>query len=134
MLLCFQHHPGRTQDRLGRKRQGGVARQAHPHSAVGESLDHHVHERRPAAAQAGHRVEQGFRQRERLADRVEQFLDQGRVFRPCAGPGGEPGCALADQARRVRHDADEPMIRQQPVGQLLERDPGRDRDDDMPRR
>ena len=79
MRARFQHHLRRAEHRLRRQRRRHVARQAHAHAAVAQRLDHHVDERRPAAAQAGHGVEQVFRQAERPADGVEQPLDQGHV-------------------------------------------------------
>ena len=65
----FQHHLRRSQHRLRRQRRGHVARQTHAHAAVGQRLDHQIHERRPAAGQAGDGVEQMLGQPKRHARR-----------------------------------------------------------------
>ena len=54
----FQHHFGGTGDRLPHKRSHHVARQSHPHAAIREHLDHHIHKRRAGSGRAHHRIEQ----------------------------------------------------------------------------
>ncbi len=49
----FAHQLGRSEYRLRCQAGSHIARQAHHHAAVSESLDDHINVRRPAATQPG---------------------------------------------------------------------------------
>jgi hypothetical protein len=71
----------RTQRGLHRERERGFAGQPHLHPAVDQGLDHQEDERRPAAAQARHRVEQPLGHLHRQPHRAEERPDDLGVRR-----------------------------------------------------
>ena len=114
----------------GLRGQGGrdLSGQADTHAAVGERLDHHVDERRPAPRQARHGVEQRLGDPERLSDRAQAGEHHRLVRIPGLGTEAEPRRPRTDQGRGVRHHPRQPSVGTQPVGQGRERHPRRDRD------
>ena len=101
------------------------------HAAVGEGLDHQVDKRRAAAREARDGVEHRLGHPDRLAHRAQEVLDQGLVLGPSPVAERKGRDPLADQCRRVGHDPDDPRVPPQPLDDRLDRDPRRDRDDQM---
>ena len=83
----------------------------HLHAAVGQRLDDHVDERRAAAAEARSRRRAACSgTRNAVPTAPKQLADQGHVVRRRGRAGRVSRCARPDQARRVRHHADEPRL------------------------
>ena len=127
--------PWRAPSRLlphGLRRQDGghVPRQAHPHAAVAEGLDHHIDKRRPGAGQTRHRVEQLFIDLQRPADSAQQVAHEFAIGCRRAGAERIRRSARADQRRRIGHHAHH-AVGLQPFAQPGQRDAGRDRNDQL---
>ena len=130
MATGLQDHARGALEHLRCDLEGDRARQAHHHAAVGHRLDHDVHERGARAAQAGDGVHQLVLDLDAATDGLEQARRRGDLGVGDPLAAGEHRHALTDEARRVRHGADHRRLRQ-PLGELGERDPGGDADDEL---
>ena len=131
MHAGFQNHFRAAQNGLRGKLRGHVARQSRRHAAVAQGLDELVNIRRPAAAQAGHGVEQRFLHLKREADGGKKFFRQLAIRRRRGFAERERRRARADERRRVGHHADDARAGGQRGFEFRERHAGGDGDEQM---
>ena len=93
----------------------------HFYAAIGQGLDKQIHVRRPAAAQAGHRIQERLINHHHLSHGLEHRPGHLHLVSRHPGSTREGRCALQDKRRSIGHRPDHASPGMQPG------DNGRDR-------
>src|SRR5262245_27162551 len=125
-------HGRRTSDRRVRELGRKVLRQTAAYPTLHQAFREEVHERRPAAGERRHRIEEVLTgDRDGLADRLEELQGLLQVLGQRLRPRDRHRYALPDQRRGVRHDAHDTGLAPEPGLEPPEREAGRDRDEEL---
>ena len=108
-----------------------VPAQPEQHARLGHRVDQVERVRRPGPGDRGHGVEVLLLHPDHEAGGGEHLLDEHQVPLARVRAGGDGAGALADDGRRVRHDADDGLTGGQPLLVARDRQPGGDADDEL---